>query len=195
MNKNTEDLVFKIGAAVGIYLLVAKPILDELGLADNDEVKYIEGLPPSQNPFSVMFGADGNDGEQLPLLSPDYIQQMLDYCAPNCSPDGIGENACPVVVPTNGNVCNMYYVAKTIYDSFSFLTDVDAGAVVAAFDNVLNKSDVAQIAGVFNYVYGQDLWNYIKRGYRVFGFFGSGGGLPSAVITQIVKRIQSLPDF
>lgn len=58
MDKRNQDLILKIGIAVGAYFFIAKPILQKLGILKSKEQKIIDdylSAPAKDNPFSPIF--------------------------------------------------------------------------------------------------------------------------------------------
>jgi len=66
--------------------------------------------------------------------------------------------------------------------------------VASIFNQIPSKGEVAGITAYMSYVMDVDLWTLLKRGLHFFGFLGSGGGVGSSVLAQIVERVKMLPD-
>lgn len=77
MTKSDKDLIFKVGIAAGVYLLVVQPILKKIGVLKTQADITVENqqtLPNNANPFSPVFYKTGGRG--VLLLSVGAAQDM-----------------------------------------------------------------------------------------------------------------------
>jgi hypothetical protein len=165
MDKKNQDLIFKVGVAVGVYFFVLKPILEKLGLSKTAEQEK--------------FKQDVNNA-QTTLQSP-------------FSPRYWKEAPAPKTIITTKEVTKMaadLYAAL----NRGYLGD-DLQTIYSIFRKLKFKTQVSYLADFFNTKYKLDLLDTLRQGVRrVIDRFTPGNrtGLNDAELQVVLDIVNNL---
>lgn len=189
-----ENLIFKIGVAVGAYFLVLKPILEKFGLQKTDKEKEAEKVAAE--------AADRkNQSQALPATwepkdfnawQPESINRLVAYC----------ERMNQTIVNKGGSVKNNYWIvplytslpdrlAETIHSGDSFWTSAAEGwnLVDSAIRECPNKLCVAYLCKVYKNKYNTDLKSYLDSSANGLHWFDDSKN----ILAGINKYVDNLP--
>ena len=215
MDKSTERIIEKVAIGLGVYLLIAKPVLDKLGLSDVEKQKLDslwDGDNKKLNPFAVnnnyyvsylkgKYGSSDtaatNADEQYWLgVYHDYLNGVNTNTGLLGQDIGIGDmtglgSSMDVVI---GGVA-LYKV----YDLWSFFDHEEN--VMVVMRKCPDKTTVAKIAAAFIYIFrddtDMDLYTYLQKGgsrLPLLTIFGANGGLSDRQLLEMMEYVMALPD-
>lgn len=183
MDNEEEDILLGAAALAGLYFIVVKPILGELGLsADQKEaIDSVNNTAPANNPFSPLFQPFIDEfGQYSPI--PEQVKAL------KAMYDSQGWGSQPID-PTNINPDESAKKAEALWSAFSFFTFKENYDLVSqVFATINDQIEVATVSAYLLYNYGMDLWAFIKNG-RWYNF----SGIPKDEIVQIVNYVKNLP--
>jgi hypothetical protein len=168
MKKDTQDLIFKVGVAVGVYFFIIKPILEKLGLEKTpeqvkDEEEKKQASTNLESPFSPRYWREE-------LKTKGNIQALTTKAKTQ--------------------------FAAIIYASLNrgYLGD-DFAAIIGVFRQLKYKTQVSDLADFFQKKYQLDLYKTLDDGVRrVIDRFtpGNRSGLSSSEMSQIIQIVNNL---
>lgn len=189
MNKEVKNTLLQVGIIYGAYVLLIKPIIPTFGATAEEEaaINSIDLTPANENPFSFQYGpmvnwfnqvrAKGETGGMDLAAFIKYFKQEWDNL-----------DTIPPMDGTHG-VIDAITGAETIKDGMDtwYFVPKDA-TVLGVFNVVQSKMQVASIAAVLWYLYGIDLWSYLKEGPALMF-----RGLSPSELKLVVDRVNVLP--
>lgn len=178
MDDEDEKLLVAGGVILLAYFGIVKPLLNAVGVnpADTAVVNNISTTSNANNPFTY------------------YYQPFVDAYSGNWATYGgvIGWMQALQQSFNNGTLTNQ--AAPLVFDAEALYSDAgyfrtDADGIIAIFNSLTSKSDVAYIAGYLFANYDVDLLTFLRNGKQLFHF-----GLSDTQIAQIIAHINTLPD-
>jgi hypothetical protein len=168
MDNKNQDILFRLGIAVGVYFLVIKPILQKLGIEKTpeqvkDEEEKKQASTNLESPFSPRFWKEELAiKKEVKLLTTKAKTQF----------------------------------AAIIYAALNrgYLGD-DVAAILGVFRQLKYKSQVSYLADFFEQKYQLDLYKTLDDGVRrLIDRFTPGNrtGLSSSEMSQILQIVKNL---
>jgi hypothetical protein len=175
------DVILTGGLLVGIYLFVAKPLMNMFGSSADDEakVKEVDLLSPTDSPFSSGFGAYR---DLYQWASPQQETQFY-VDIKNQYDDSLIQSGHQYDIARDG---------ETVNDAFGFWHNARVDDVMAVFKSLQRQTDVSEISAYLMANYGKDLWTYLKDGYTFLPNLKNG--LSDKNLAIIANYIENLPE-
>jgi hypothetical protein len=165
MDKKNQDIIFKIGVAVGVYFFVVKPLLEKLGLSKTAEQEK--------------FNQDEKTA-QTSLASPFSPRYWHDQPAPK-------------TIITTKEVTKMAQDLYNSLNR-GYLGD-DINTILSTFRKLKFKTQVSYLAEFFANKYKLDLYNTLKDGVRrTIDRFTPGNrtGLSDSELQKVIDIVSAL---
>lgn len=203
------DSLIKTGLIAGAVFLIAKPLLDKLGVFDSEGKQFVEAaqsLPLSQNPFSYLFqpfqalynkpGVATNKDSRYQFSGGEaaYWKSVKDQFVRDMAENGNFDFFGGVNLDgyqLHGDEMDTAYYGEKILDSMDLWSHVDTGDIAAVFNAQPSQIRVAAIAAYLWFNYGKDLLPYMDQGSPWAPF--NLNGVPNTVLGTIVKNVFNLP--
>jgi hypothetical protein len=165
MDKKNQDIIFKLGIAIGVYYFVVKPILEKLGVSKTaEQEEFIKEEKVAQTS----------------LLSPFNPRYWHDQKK-------------PVTIITNAEVKKMAADLYASLNR-GYLGD-DLATILSTFKKLKYKTQVSYLAEFFSNKYKLDLYQTLKDGVRRtidrFTPFNRSG-LSDAELQQVMNIVNAL---
>jgi hypothetical protein len=160
MNKQNQDILFRLGIAVGVYLLVIKPILQKLGVEKNPEQSEKEqaALKAQVDPVSAFSPTFYKTVKGAPLLKVAYATQLAKIINDSVSGSLLGDDIGAIykVFRLLQYKTQVSWLAKVYADKYNseLINDLKNGAKYAAslwnFRAGLNDDEMQVIYSIVN---------------------------------------------
>ena len=139
MDKKNQDIIFRLGIAIGVYLLVIKPILQRVGIEKTPEQSEKEqtALKAQIDPQSAFSPTFYKTVKNAPLLKVAYAKQLAKILNDSVSGSLLGDDVGAIYKVFRGlkyktQVSWLSKVYADVYNS-ELINDLKNGAKYAAF--------------------------------------------------------------
>ena len=139
MNKQNQDILLRLGIAVGVYLRVIKPILQKLGVEKTPEQSEKEqiALKAQVDPVSAFSPTFYKTVKGAPLLKVAYAKQLAKILNDSVSGSLLGDDVGAIYKVFRGlqYKTQVSWLAKVYSDVYNseLINDLKNGAKYAAF--------------------------------------------------------------